>query len=86
MLKKEGKIGISFIDTGAGIPPLDMDLIFDPFYTTKDTGMGLGLSICYDIVQDHSGSITVENNADTGATFTVWLPVSDVKPKLIDGE
>jgi PAS domain S-box-containing protein len=75
--KKEKEIGIAFVDEGMGINPMDMTLIFDPFYTTKDTGMGLGLSICYDIVQDHSGSIIVENNEDTGATFTVWLPLSD---------
>jgi PAS domain S-box-containing protein len=81
LLKEDERIGIAFIDTGYGINPLDMNLIFDPFYTTKETGMGLGLSICYDIVQDHSGSITVENNEDAGATFTVWLPLSMEKPK-----
>ncbi|MEN8243258.1 MAG: ATP-binding protein, partial [Chloroflexota bacterium] len=81
LLKEKTRIGIAFIDTGFGINPMDMDLIFDPFYTTKDTGMGLGLSICYDIVQDHSGSITVENNEEAGATFTVWLPLSDEKQK-----
>jgi signal transduction histidine kinase len=78
--RKEKEIGIAFIDSGLGINPLDMTLIFDPFYTTKDTGMGLGLSICYDIVRDHSGSIAVENNEDAGATFTVWLPLSNRKP------
>lgn len=79
--KKEKQIGIAFIDVGLGINPMDMTLIFDPFYTTKDAGMGLGLSICYDIVRDHSGSILVENNKDAGATFTVWLPLSDENQK-----
>jgi PAS domain S-box-containing protein len=77
--KQDKEIGIAFIDSGLGINPLDMALIFDPFYTTKDTGMGLGLSICYDIVRDHSGSIAVENNEDAGATFTVWLPLCERK-------
>jgi signal transduction histidine kinase len=75
--KKEKEVGIAFVDSGMGINPMDMTLIFDPFYTTKDAGMGLGLSICYDIVRDHSGSIVVENNEDAGATFTVWLPLRD---------
>ena len=78
--KPEKQVGIAFTDTGLGINPLDMTLIFDPFYTTKDTGMGLGLSICYDIVRDHSGTISVENNKDAGATFTVWLPLSSERP------
>lgn len=73
---EDGMFGIAFVDTGLGINPMDMSLIFDPFYTTKEAGMGLGLSICYDIVRDHSGSITVANNDKAGATFTVWLPKS----------
>jgi signal transduction histidine kinase len=74
-LSKDGKkIGIAFHDTGPGIPDADLKVIFDPFYTTKSAGLGLGLSICYDIVQNHGGSIEVFNNKDGGATFTVWLP------------
>ena len=73
--KRKGLVGISFSDTGHGIPEQDLKVVFDPFYTTKTTGMGLGLSICYDIVQNHNGFIEVENNADVGVTFTVWLPV-----------
>jgi signal transduction histidine kinase len=73
--KRKGLVGISFSDTGHGIPEQDLKVVFDPFYTTKTTGMGLGLSICYDIVQNHDGFIEVRNNADVGVTFTVWLPV-----------
>lgn len=69
------KVGISFSDTGHGIPEEDLKVIFDPFYTTKTTGMGLGLSICYDIVQNHNGYIEVKNNPDVGVSFTVWLPM-----------
>lgn len=69
------KVGISFADTGHGIPEDDLKVIFDPFYTTKTTGMGLGLSICYDIVQNHNGYIDVKNNPDVGVSFTVWLPI-----------
>lgn len=70
------RVGMMFSDTGAGIPEEDLKLIFDPFYTTKTTGMGLGLSICYDIVQNHNGMIEVRNNQPHGVTFTVWLPAS----------
>ncbi|MEJ2757584.1 MAG: ATP-binding protein, partial [Anaerolineales bacterium] len=74
--KKENSVGISFSDTGHGIPEEDLKVIFDPFYTTKTTGMGLGLSICYDIVQNHNGFIEVKNNPDKGVKFTVWLPIT----------
>ena len=69
------RVGVLFSDTGPGIPAEDLKLIFDPFYTTKSTGMGLGLSICYDIVQNHNGLIEVKNNETSGVTFTVWLPI-----------
>jgi len=69
------RVGVMFSDTGPGIPEEDLKLIFDPFYTTKSTGMGLGLSICYDIVQNHSGLIETKNNDVRGVTFTVWLPM-----------
>ena len=63
-------------DTGPGIDPAIMDLIFDPFFTTKpkDVGTGLGLSVVYGIVKNHGGSVTVQNNPDTGAAFTVTIP------------
>jgi two-component system NtrC family sensor kinase len=67
-------VGVTFSDSGSGVPEADMKVIFDPFYTTKTTGLGLGLSICYDIVHNHGGRIEVSNNPEGGATFTVWLP------------
>ena len=59
------------------MPDADLKVIFDPFYTTKTTGLGLGLSICYDIVHNHGGWIEVSNNPEQGATFTVWLPEAE---------
>lgn len=73
-LDGQQRVGVKFSDTGSGIPEEELKLIFDPFYTTKATGMGLGLSICYDIVQNHSGMIEVKNHHPHGVTFTVWLP------------
>lgn len=72
------QVTIKFTDNGPGIQEEYMSRLFEPFYTTKPNGTGLGLPICYEIVQDHSGKINVESRSgeeDHGATFTVWLPV-----------
>ncbi len=68
------QVCISFKDTGKGIPPEDLPHIFEPFYTTKEKGSGLGLSICYEIVKNFNGTILVESKPGEGATFTVCLP------------
>jgi PAS domain S-box-containing protein len=63
-------------DSGPGIAENDLDHIFDPFFTSKKTvGMGVGLSICHGIIEDHKGVIVAENEADGGAVFTISLPV-----------
>jgi signal transduction histidine kinase len=73
----EGKILISIRDTGVGIPPDKIDRVFEPFYTTKDVGkgLGLGLTIAYDIVRGCGGDIAVESEAGVGACFSIVLPV-----------
>jgi nitrogen fixation negative regulator NifL len=71
----EDKVGIIFTDTGQGIAPDILLHIFEPFTTTKEYGLGLGLSICYTIVQKHGGQITVDSQPGQGTSFTVWLPV-----------
>lgn len=63
-----------FIDSGIGIAPQHLDKIFEPFYTTKATGTGLGLGISHTIVASHGGRLTVDSTVGKGATFTVWLP------------
>lgn len=67
-------------DTGRGIPPDQIDLIFDPFFSTKESGhgTGLGLSIAYGIVTTHRGTISVESELDKGTTFTIRLPAATV--------
>ena len=67
--------GVVFKDTGPGIPPEIMANLFEPFTTTKTSGLGLGLSICYELVQRHNGQITVESQVNEGTTFTIWLPL-----------
>jgi signal transduction histidine kinase len=68
-------IVIQFQDSGVGIPPEDLIKIFDPFYTTKEKGTGLGLAVSYNIVKKMNGTLTVESEVGQGTTFTVSLPV-----------
>jgi signal transduction histidine kinase len=62
-------------DSGTGIDPKDRDHIFDPFYTTKSTGMGLGLSICRTIVESQGGSLRLAKSGPNGSSFEVSLPI-----------
>jgi signal transduction histidine kinase len=67
---------IELSDNGPGISNEHISRIFEPFFTTKgDDGTGLGLAVCYGIIQWHQGTITVHNNDRGGATFTIMLPV-----------
>jgi signal transduction histidine kinase/CheY-like chemotaxis protein len=69
------EVVVKFTDTGCGIPPEQIDRIFDPFYSTKPSGTGLGLFVSYGIIQSHHGSIEVESEINAGTTFTIRLPV-----------
>jgi two-component system, LuxR family, sensor kinase FixL len=70
-------VEVTVSDTGPGIPVEVLPLLFDPFYTTKPSGMGIGLSISRTIIEAHGGRIWAENNAVGGATFRFTLPVAD---------
>jgi PAS domain S-box-containing protein len=72
-----GQVWIAFADTGRGIAPEDLPHVFDPFYTTKSEGLGLGLYITRNILEQHGGRIEVESLLGEGATFTIWLPVPE---------
>jgi signal transduction histidine kinase len=63
-------------DEGVGIPPELREKVFESFYTTKPTGTGLGLSVCYRIVSDHGGSIDVEGREGKGTVILITLPIS----------
>lgn len=69
----DGFVEIRVEDTGPGLPAETIDMIFASFYSTKDEGLGLGLSICRNIIQGYGGSITAENG-DQGTRFNVRLP------------
>jgi signal transduction histidine kinase len=77
----ETYIQIEFTDTGCGIPGEYLEDIFNPFFTTKSAGSGLGLSISHQIVQDHRGYIDVESHLDKGSSFFINLPVNQEHPR-----
>ncbi|KMQ52212.1 PAS/PAC sensor hybrid histidine kinase [Chitinispirillum alkaliphilum] len=79
-------VQLSFSDTGTGIPEEKLPHIFDPFYTTKPNGHGLGLSTCYSIIHRHGGSIEVESETGKGTTFKVLLPATNESPTITDPE
>ena len=68
---------ITFCDTGPGIPPEGLARLFEPFYTTKEGGLGLGLYVTYSIVNAHGGYIDVESQVGKGTTFSVRLPTGN---------
>ncbi|HWP34032.1 MAG TPA: ATP-binding protein [Thermodesulfobacteriota bacterium] len=72
--ERPGWVRLQVRDTGCGIPEAIQARIFDPFFSTKPEGTGLGLSVSYGIVRDHGGVMTVESRVGAGTTFTVSLP------------
>ena len=75
---RDSLIAIQFQDTGTGIRKEDIGKIFDPFYTTKEKGTGLGLAVSYNIIKKMNGLLTVESEAGKGTTFTIMLPVEQL--------
>ncbi len=69
-------VGVEVADTGGGIRPDDMAKIFEPFFSTKNNGTGLGLAVSYGIVQKHGGNIQVSSRLGEGTRFTVEIPIS----------
>lgn len=76
-------VKISVIDQGPGIPRENLAKIIDPYFTTKENGSGLGLSVVYSIVRNHGGHLTVHSQQGRGATFAVYLPAS---PGVVPGD
>jgi PAS domain S-box-containing protein len=70
-----GRVFLTVADTGSGISDADAERIFTPFFTTKSSGMGMGLAICRSIVEAHAGRLSVFRNEEGGATFQVVLPL-----------
>jgi len=70
-----------FADTGCGIPPEQINKVFDPFFSTKVNGTGLGLFVSYGIIQNHNGTIEVDSKVNKGTVFTIRLPSDQPAPQ-----
>jgi signal transduction histidine kinase len=74
----EDTVEIAIIDRGSGIDAKNMESIFNPFFTTKASGVGLGLAVVSRIVDEHGGRITVESEPGAGSVFRVLLPAREM--------
>lgn len=84
---KQGKYAeISIADHGIGIPHEQIDKIFDPYFTTKQKGSGLGLTTSYSIIKRHDGDIIVDSILGIGTTFHIYLPASNLKIQKMRSE
>ncbi|MBA4394269.1 MAG: hypothetical protein C0407_12030, partial [Desulfobacca sp.] len=79
-------IKITIQDQGIGISPDHLTKIFDPYFTTKKEGSGLGLATVYSVIKNHNGFITVESELNQGTTFTIFLPASPTQQALMPEE
>jgi signal transduction histidine kinase len=75
VLSQNGNVVINFLDQGKGIKEKELEKIWTPFYTTKDSGTGLGLGIVKNIIDAHNGSIEISNRKLKGAKVSITLPV-----------
>jgi len=83
VLQKDTKyVKVTINDQGTGISKENLQKIFDPYFTTKDTGSGLGLATSYSIIKKHGGLITVESEPGHGTTFLIYIPATDKTPQV----
>lgn len=82
----ENELQIRVIDEGNGIPPEKLQMLGQPFFTTKSTGTGLGLMICFNIIHNHDGELIAESELNVGTTFTVCLPRLKHDPAVFSSE
>ena len=80
-----GQIAVRVADSGSGIGDADISKIFDPFFSTKERGTGLGLALVHQIVVDHGGRIEVASPPGRGATFTLTFPVEGISLGTLEG-
>jgi len=80
----DNEIKLSFNDTGEGIKKENIAKIFEPYFTTRDTGTGLGLTQVYKIIREHNGEISVDSTPGTGAEFKIILPIPQKETPLLD--
>lgn len=78
-LRAGSYVRLSVTDHGIGIPKKDIDRVFDPYFTTKSTGSGLGLATCYAILERHNGRIEIDSAPGRGTTIKVYVPAADTE-------
>jgi two-component system sensor histidine kinase PilS (NtrC family) len=79
--ERGGRLQLSISDTGQGIADADLPHIFEPFFSTKPEGSGIGLALVYRVVEEHGGSIEVRSRVGEGTTFTLTMPAPDGRPR-----
>lgn len=77
-------VKLSFIDQGTGIDEKDLRKIFDPYFTTKQFGNGLGLTSAFSMIKNHQGHIAVDSKLGQGSSFHLYLPVAQMAPRITD--
>jgi signal transduction histidine kinase len=79
-------VKIEVSDDGPGVPDVYLERIFEPFFSTKEEGSGYGLHLASEVLEEQGGRLTVRNNPEGGACFTIWLPAQASKelPKTAD--
>lgn len=82
---ERGAVTVAVSDSGPGLAPKVLDQLFQPFVTTKQSGMGVGLSICKSIVDAHGGQLSAESKAEGGVKFQFRLPILEVPNEINDG-
>jgi signal transduction histidine kinase len=81
----DGEVVVGVCDSGCGIPEDHLSKIFEPYFTTKESGSGLGLTLVFKIVREHRGEITVKSKEGSGSCFTITLPIPQKERKLLTG-
>jgi two-component system, sporulation sensor kinase E len=82
--KKDDTIAIIIMDSGLGISDTVKDKIFEPYFTTKEFGSGLGLTVVYKIIKEHGGEISLRSREGVGTRFTITLPLPQHERRLLD--
>ncbi|MDZ7793759.1 MAG: ATP-binding protein [Spirochaetia bacterium] len=80
----QGYVHIDISDSGIGMSEEQLSKIFEPYYTTKEFGSGLGLTVVYKVVREHNGEVSVHSRENQGTTFTISLPIPDSEKRLLD--
>jgi PAS domain S-box-containing protein len=80
----EAYVTVSFIDSGVGIAPEEIGQLFEPYFTTKKAGTGLGLMIVQRVVREHGGTIEIESDKGRGTTFRIKLPIHEKRTRLLE--